>query len=497
MLKYILAGASALALATGAAVAQQTPPTPADASTPSLPPAGQQFSIIDQTGDNNTAIVDQQAAGEGQSTIIQENLLFSGGPDGDPNGQYANVQQSSDFGGPIFTSQSNVSSIRQIGSGEAGAVVTQHQTVVTPPEAFNNVEIDQETTTNGAPLLDLVSDRVTIPAGGQRFNAVAVADQTGDSNDILISQQGASNDAYVNQEGSTNDADVTQTGASGPSLGVNDADVSQVGDLNVADVFQSSEATDSVQTASVTQTETLNTAFVTQTTLATDAFGNKDAIVVQNGTDGLADINQSGGGQYADVLQTGLNESAFVTQLGTGGNVAVIDQLLGLGGNTVDLIQNGADNNAGSNAPAVEAGITQSGGLNNSVLAEQFGDNNTLTTNQIDGESNSITISQAPTATNNTADALQTGGSLLESLIFQDGDGNSATTDQTGENNSSLIVQAGLGNSADVFQSINDGVSEIFQDGSSNSATVSQTVTNASFSLITQIGSGNVANVTQ
>ncbi len=81
-----------------------------------------------------------------------------------------------------------------------------------------------------------------------------------------------------------------------------------------------------------------------------------------------------------------------------------------------------------------------------------------------------------------------------QAVIVQAGDENQATISQTGAS-FALIYQNGDGNTASTTQNVGGATALTFQIGSENSATITQNV--AASAIITQFGNGNVGSITQ
>ena len=151
----------------------------------------------------------------------------------------------------------------------------------------------------------------------------------------------------------------------------------------------------------------------------------------------------------------------------------------------------------------------------NTSNVTQYGETNGATIEQIGaGANNTSTVNQGVDNNDsalNTAEVDQDGTNVLknDSIINQDGEGNSAVVSQGGSGvgidyNDSFIDQNGNGNSANVTQGdlVLSNESTITQSGSQNTATVSQggdegVNLGPNLSTVEQIGFSNDAIVTQ
>ncbi len=119
------------------------------------------------------------------------------------------------------------------------------------------------------------------------------------------------------------------------------------------------------------------------------------------------------------------------------------------------------------------------------------------------GESHESLIKQVSDgSTGNLAEVTQIGGTLNDSYVYQNGDGNTADVDQVNnsDRSDSMIEQWGNGNKATVLQENNadETWSLISQNGEGNIANVEQFDAELSASYIYQTGNaGHVADVYQ
>ncbi len=165
--------------------------------------------------------------------------------------------------------------------------------------------------------------------------------------------------------------------------------------------------------------------------------------MLQNGDNNTAVVQQIGGSP-SDQFKA-LDQEATVEQYSTTAGA----------GNTANVFQTDADNNANNQVASIYQGASGAGVDGNSATIEQRGasavDYNPL---------NTATITQL--ADDNNASIFQTGG-LQVASITQTDVGNEAVTDQSG-----------VGNTADVYQHSADNLSTVTQGGSGNTATVTQ-----------------------
>jgi len=83
-----------------------------------------------------------------------------------------------------------------------------------------------------------------------------------------------------------------------------------------------------------------------------------------------------------------------------------------------------------------------------------------------------------------------------QAVIFQDGEGNTATINQTLTSQLAGIVQIGGGNEAFISQSAEENYALVFQGGNTNYASVTQTFDHATATVV-QLGDGNSAIIIQ
>jgi hypothetical protein len=409
---------------------------------------------------NNRADVEQNGAGDnrvkvvqrGQQSLAQVKQANAGGAANQVN----ILQESPDAGGPAVAgydaaagfSASKVADITQDGSGNS-AKLRQAD------ESYNNngvnsgqnqlIKLDQAGTDNSfeGVQTDAASSIVANQYAGSSNNRIRAEQLGGNGN-------AAGSSAVINQGGSDNISFTRQYANGGASLTVD-----QEGTDNFSAVEQGSDR------AAGGETEF----YVKSSVADIDQIGDGNtSLVSQRGFTNVAGYN-SAGNAYARVLQQGDNNSATVQQIGGSpaeqfnarGQSATVEQYgtTAGSGNTANVFQTDADNNANNQVAKIYQGAAGSGVNDNSATIEQRGasatDYNPL---------NSATITQ--TADGNNASIFQTGG-LQVATITQNDVGNEATTDQSGE-----------GNTATVSQYSADNLSTVTQSGGGNTAIVTQ-----------------------
>lgn len=544
MTRNIIIGASALALMAGTAHAQVSYSLGGNTWTP----PDNESAYTDQDGDNNEAFVDQADGEEGVSFIKQDNT--DGG-----DGHYADVKQSDGTGtSPTFSYPNNVSMVNQQGDGEGFALVTQeNNNQITPPAGPNTVLIDQDSLTDGNPLLGAIDrDGNAIGQNGDQFNAVAYADQLGAGNNLVVRQVGSANWADSDQTGDDNDSRIRQSDDSFVGNGVNTAMVEQDGDRNfsavdqerlgfslgnqMADVLQMGDDNDSrvrqrtplggdqlaeirqmgnSDFSSVDQEFSVigrNRAFVRQEGVLT---GSESRINQEDGFN-VARVDQKGDEHDSRIRQSSLDDDgpgllgrnrAVVNQEGTGHSSVVdqsspfslsartrafVDQIGGSGNSSI--VRQAATEEVGAPTPEVQyAEVTQTNSTDSSSVIRQNDFDQRAWVTQVAAINSSSIIDQFGDEGEATVDQT---GSDHTSRILQDGSWNNAMVDQSGDGNDSVVRQFGGYNDADVLQTGMDGNSVIVQDGNRNMADLNQAGSNND-SLIRQTGDDNEADVDQ
>lgn len=468
MIKKLLVGASALALAAGAANAQTSGAdetvdgrTNAPGAAQAAATIGTQNPVSDdsdivQTGDGNVATVDQLGDGKNYSDIDQKS---PGGTAAD-GGNTADVDQTAAAGGQ------------------------------------NNAKIEQESTDVAAPFAP-AGDRSSleaVPTGRQtaRIDQTAVA---GDANNALVLQgrpgaPGTENLAIVVQDGAGNDAAIQQ----GSNQANNDFDgnmysrIGQTGTGQIAENLQGESDYSTIEQDGGSDNE----AYVRQEA----GFGdrNRVSIVDQTGSSNLAEVAQEGANQFFSdsfVKQDGNNNAAAVTQ-NSGAPTAITDsevtqdgsrnratvkQLAGSSGASSVVKQNEIHNRAEVTQSArarsnVEQGLrTDSTSEDNrAIVTQAAGSTDSFSDINQDGFSNRTIISQS--------------GAGADSFAYTRGDENVVNVDQQAAGNVSLVIQYDAGMDAPGGGGSVD-----------NRAVVQQLAGSVdSYSYIAQSGSGNVAH---
>ncbi|MDJ0979426.1 MAG: hypothetical protein QNI87_12945 [Erythrobacter sp.] len=330
-----------------------------DTTTPGgTPQAG--FIDADVTQANGaTARINQTVLGDssgGQEAIVNQNGMSTVEID----------QTFIDRTGPDF-SRDFVADVTQSGTDNLTSILQQDQGAA-------NIN------TNGTPdLSDDVGDA----------NVSATVLQSGNSNDIFVSQFNRNQAVDITQSGDANLIDALQDGV-GNALTV----TSQSGNDNSIFSIQNGGGT-----GTVTQGGSNNTTNLTQT-----GSSNQRAVIDQLGTMNTANVLQQG---------TARQEDAFITQLAD------------LSNSTASITQNGAADGLRSDNLA---SIVQGGGDNNTSTIVQTGRENVALSEQMGSD---LFSSIMQTGFNNTA------------LVGQAGNGHSSTITQTGNGNTASVSQGG------------------------------------------------------
>lgn len=376
-------------------------------------------STIDQIGMDNVATVTQNGGSGGTSGVLQT---------GDDDTAWV-IQSETASGG----TNTNTSEIKQLGgSGSQSASVNQNYE---GGGAANMAFIIQDSTDGG--------NLGTINQNGNA-NSATIAQGPGDSDDVCLGPfcfgttpfDITNSTASVLQEGAGNIATSNQiVGSNGGNS--NFASTEQYGDLNIATINQGSGTSLFDPTAN----DNDNEAYIKQ-----DGIGNESSMS-QGGELGVASSAQFGNDNKSEIVQSG-----GFPLLAAGNNATVFQD----GDRNSSIVR---QSSAHGDLPAVPAGtkaiVTQLGSDNESII-----------------------------------DQKPLGGHL-------------ATVNQDGSMLSSLIEQDGLFNTASLTQELANQESEIFQTGPllspaiGNTAEVSQTATANNFSHVTQSGSLNTTTVLQ
>jgi hypothetical protein len=419
-----------------------------------------QSGITGMAARNNRADIVQNGAGDNRAKVLQQGQQSLAKVTQTSGGGSANqvniLQESPDAGGPAVGgynaagaySASKVADITQDGSGNT-AKLRQAD------ESYQNLGVNS----GQNQLIKLTQSGVDNSFEGVQTdaNSTIVANQlAGSSNNQIRAEQlgangnAAGSSATINQSGADNMSFSRQYANGGASLTVD-----QAGTGNFSAIEQGSDRAAGGEVefyvkssvADIDQVGDGNTSLVSQrgytNVTGYNSAGNAYARVLQNGDNNSAVVQQIGGSPAAQFNARG--QSATVNQYGTVGGA----------GNTANVFQTDADNNANNQVASITQGASGAGVEGNSATIEQRGasavDYNPL---------NTATITQ--TADGSSASIFQTGG-LHSASITQSDTGNDATTDQSGVNNT-----------ANVYQYSADNLSTVTQMGSGNLTTVTQ-----------------------
>jgi hypothetical protein len=419
-----------------------------------------QNGIAGMAARNNRADIEQNGAGDNRTKVVQQgqqSLAKVAQTNAGGGANQVNIlQESPDAGGPAvagydaaagFTA-SKVADIAQNGSGNS-AKLRQAD------ESWNNNGVNSGQ--NQLIKLDQAGTDNTFEGVQTDANSTIVANQfAGSSNNHIRAEQlgangnAAGSSAVVNQSGSDNISFSRQYANGGASLTVD-----QDGTDNFSAIEQGSDRAPGGEVEF----------YVKSSVADIDQIGDGNtSLVSQRGFTNVAGYN-SAGNAYARVLQKGDNNSATIQQIGGSpadqfnarGQSATVEQYgtVAGAGNTANVFQTDADNNANNQVATITQGANGSGVDGNSATIEQRGasavDYNPL---------NTATITQ--TADGNDASIFQTGGLHVASIT------------QTDVGNEATIDQSGVSNTANVYQYSADNLSIVTQGGTGNIATVTQ-----------------------
>lgn len=290
-------------------------------------------------------------------------------------------------------------------------------------------------------------------AGAAQAQNVATSSSTGDNNSVAITQTGQ-NTATVTQTEDDNGAVVTQSGS-----------------LNTATVTQANSPTD-----------------------PTNASDGNRATTLQNGTGNASTIQQGFDGSPYSV-----DGDATVEQIGTM-NQSSVQQASGFY-NEVTVYQDGSDNQSTvtqggtSNATPLhfsgEAGVSQVGDRNVSTLLQQpQGNHAAIVQGRLNFRSDDNRADVAQNGVNQRVELLQY-GTFNETVITQNGQGNTVFARSSGDRNMTSFDQDGRNYAShDIFG--DDNTFDVVQNGQNNRATVNTTVHSDRNDIdFRQLGDGN------
>jgi hypothetical protein len=450
--------------------------------------AAQNFSNVNQSGNNNVASVDQATGTNEASGIVQSS-----------DGNSATVIQSigdssaSDLDQTSYNGYTgNIAQISQYGTSSFSVV---HQA------GYNGIFVFQGTSSLGENAY--VSQTGYNPNGGEvgsnGSNNFGWVMQTGNFNYGVVIQQG-NGEGYAGGLFENAIPGILNASDFGFRQG---AGSEQVGDYNTALIYQYADASLAVTEA----TGTGNYQQIFQNTSVNQATG----FFVTTGTGNDDNLYQWSGSPYSGASQIGNYNTITVNQ--SGSSTSIIGQGTNIDGAglaiatpiptsyAVATVNQTGDANISSiqQFDAATATVTQVSASmdmgNQSDVLQNVGSTwSTATVDQEGAHGQSEIIQQ------NIADAAsvtQSAGSNSEnSFIDQEGVQDSATIVQSGSGESSHVTQTG---NYDVVQSSQTGsgnTSTITQSGDWNTAVITQQNTGAS-SIITQSGAGNSVTIHQ
>ena len=240
-------------------------------------------------------------------------------------------------------------------------------------------------------------------AQGDGASLVGFVDQAGDNGFATVNQSGLGHMASVEQLAGTNN-----TGTSNQDGGAyNESGIVQDGDDNAADILQ----TGNEHTATVKQVGDRNVSTITQ-----DGFNNRAADRTTRGNDNVLTIDQIDSDNIAVSHIWGDRNTITVTQSGNNQEVDLDGRrnttapVLGVNDNVIDFDQAGGDNFIG--------GWLEDGASGNMITVFQDGSNNSVSGGPfgpglyVEGDMNTITITQTGVGSTANAAALGDGNSV-------------------------------------------------------------------------------------
>lgn len=357
---------------------------------------------ITQIGNGNSATVDQSGKSQSVFTLKQQDTKSGSG--------------------------SNIATITQ--SGNVGTADGSHVQLVDQYNygtLDNTLSITQEVTGNGDNGKGAFSGAVTLGvSGGLLLSDQSFAGQSGSGNDLTYSTVGEANKFGFLQQGTGNTIDsvsngigqevaIRQTGSDNETYGIqtgshNSAGIEMDGNRNFVDFFQDSTA-------------------------GAIADGNKLAIMI------------AGHDNELTSTQTGLNNTAGLDVTGNRNHLDV-DQRSAAGGNTMNVMIAGNDNNnyPTTNPLVGDADWARDSGL---TLSATFSTLNQGDLSQ-NGDGNSLTLNVM--ADRNAFAMLQDGtdNEIVGEISW--GSDNQAVVAQVGSNNLANFTIAGIGNVTGIVQ---------------------------------------------
>ena len=399
---------------------------------------------IDQTGDDNTAQVNQRQGWAGGSAV-----------------SIHSVEQVGNFNVGLLTTYNggNFGSVEQIGDDNyangSQANGPNHDLTIYQQGNENEANVWQGSGSNNTAVIMQGGD---IGGDINNNNGVARIDQRGSDNDATIQQRQGWNsgtlfsDHSIDQLGDNNQAVFTTFN------GGNTGTIDQIGDDNWASGRQSVGSGNNID-------------------IAQDGLGNWAKVEQINSTSSTALITQIGDENIADVDQTGTSNSVLI-ELGVYG---------GAERSVAEFVQNGENN-------YFETKMVSS--YDNTVTGNQLGDNNYYRVG-VRGSDNTVTMDMEGDANRGS----WTIGSMgwphqpegNELSIDVDGDGNITSGTILGDNNEVTLIQEGNNNMIGTNWYSQDGVQI---EGHMNTVSVGQfSDGNSSFNSV--VGNSNTINVVQ
>jgi hypothetical protein len=406
--------------------------------------ADSNFARLHQTGDGNTATIDQN----GNNNMAGANYL-----------EYSLRQ----------TGDNNAIDIYQEGAGNGIGVNNQIAGFVTGGVAgFNGLSA-------GTKARALAALGGTYPAlGASGTPDYRGVQQIGDHNALTVDQFDGTtyNDGNsigaVRQQGSatatalTNSLTITQGNAS--QLGSTAFGYHYMGDVNQNNTGSGTSAADA-NVAAITQ---LNGGY---------SLGNKVIIVTQSGIQHGLTVTQDGENNLiVKTEQTGTDSDATLTQTGNRNLITIVDQ--DGTGNTANLSFDGSDNGAGVlTGEADIAGLTDSAvyqsGTGNQIDLSVIGSSNQFGFFQ-DGISNEVGLLTV-NGDFNEVGIYQTGTDNQVALGTIDGNGNNVGVFQDGTNLATIDIHGATSNDNDIGVSqIGTNIADVDVTGSTNLLSISQ-----------------------
>lgn len=480
MKKLIMASVSALALAAAASTASvaagptQTTTQTGSGNTSLVTQIGANVvkanADVTQTGDNNTADIDQDqtvAGAAGAFVGLDAQVLQKG------KFNKATVNQSTDTAPSlVLATDKNLVDIKQY-SGATSTIGNE-----ATAKQFGGIN-NKATITQGADTLI-----------GRVQGNVATIEQTGLGSDNVsdINQQSSQASAKSTQSGTGNTSNIDQTDVLSTPNDDPFADVSQTGNGNQSTVAQLSGSTGSRLSANVTQIKDGNISGIAQT--ASGALsGRLDADVTQDGNTNTSEVNQWASGTSSGILNAVVNQTNDKNNSEINQNATAL-----LSGNVTATVTQKADatstvsqNANGLGSGLITADVTQTGKSTSDVTqttaanlsavlsatVDQDGADHSSSINQLasgapsgvisaivdqEGTANISGINQTASGQNSgilTADVTQsgTGISQLDQLASGRGSGDiEATIKQSGTGSDSIVLQQTLSRNSSVLR---------------------------------------------